>query len=173
MNFGEHIKKIRTEKGLSMRELERRSGLSQSYISQLEKGIQQNPKNETIQKLALGLNTDYQELLRKAGHVDSLIAAFGLREQRSPYENLTTKEGLTASGSDHEEPINDLFFHLNDKTNQKYYKYFFQLTEQDREEIKKMIEDYLLKKVSSEEYVDRELIKVLLDENYKFPHEKE
>jgi|SRR5699024_868128 len=63
MTFGEYIKKTRNEKGLSSRELARRAGVSQAYLSQLETGKNNNPTAETISKLAKALEVDYMELL--------------------------------------------------------------------------------------------------------------
>lgn len=170
MSFGEHVKKIRSQKGLSMRELERRSGLSQSYISQLEKGIQQNPKSETIQKLAIGLNTDYKDLLKEAGFVDSFFELFNLGK---PTLNgfIEEKNGLLTSAKNYDFPINDIFFHLSDKNNKKMYKTII-LSDTDREEIRALIENYLIRKLSSGEEDNRELLKLVLDDGFEFPESK-
>lgn len=70
MTFGEDIKKMRNKKGLSSRELARRAGVSQAYISQLETGKNNNPTNEMIKKIAKGLDMSYIELLQKAGYLE-------------------------------------------------------------------------------------------------------
>ncbi|WP_203332622.1 helix-turn-helix domain-containing protein [Planococcus beigongshangi] len=165
MKFGEYIKKIRTEKGLSMRELERRSGISQSYISQLEKGSQQNPKTDTIQKLANGLNTSYKDLMEKAGiiEVDSLMEAFGFNRSSDEEENLTSINNTIES------LVNDIYFHLNDESNLKTYK-TITLDEIDRDKIKSLIENYLIRKLSNDDEEDnRHLIKIIIDENFQIP----
>lgn len=63
--LGEHIRNIRKEKGLSIRELARRSGVSNAYLSQLENGKTQNPSYEIIGKIAKGLKTNVAEILNE------------------------------------------------------------------------------------------------------------
>ena len=57
MDVGGRIKRFRTSKGLSMRELAEGAGVSESYISQLEKGVV-NPSLGTLKKLALQLDVN-------------------------------------------------------------------------------------------------------------------
>lgn len=61
--FGEHLRNVRKEKGLSIRELARRSGVSNAYISQLENDKTKNPTYEIIGKLAKGLGIATTELV--------------------------------------------------------------------------------------------------------------
>lgn len=64
LTFGEFIKQIRKEKGISARELARMSGVSQPYLSQIENNNRvQNPTVEIIQKLAKGLGVSNIELM--------------------------------------------------------------------------------------------------------------
>lgn len=75
------IKKIRNKKDISARELARRSGVSQGYLSQLETGKNNNPTNEVLRKIATGLGISYTELMMEADdvlEVDTLFQAFGL-----------------------------------------------------------------------------------------------
>lgn len=69
MEFGRFLKELRIRRGLSMRELSRRAGISQAYISQMEKGDRGNPKPEVIVKLAPHLNISYPELMNVAGYL--------------------------------------------------------------------------------------------------------
>lgn len=68
MEFGNFLKEIRIKQGLSMRELERRSKVSQAYISQIEKG-ERHPKPEIIFKLAKPLDISYVKLMNAAGYI--------------------------------------------------------------------------------------------------------
>lgn len=70
MTFGEYIKSIRVDKGLSLREVARRSDISHPYLSQLENGKNTSPTPDIIRKLAKGLNLGYLELLQIAGYGD-------------------------------------------------------------------------------------------------------
>lgn len=53
-NFGDELKKIRTEFNVTMIQLQKHSGISQSYISQLENGKRQ-PTEDAIDSLVHGL----------------------------------------------------------------------------------------------------------------------
>lgn len=56
------IKKFREKKNLSIRELARRTGLTASYISNLEKGRRNNPSKETMEKIAEALDKTVPEI---------------------------------------------------------------------------------------------------------------
>ncbi len=60
--FGLKIKEIRKEKGLSLAELSEKTGISQSYINEIEKG-KKYPKTDKINKLAEALGVEYDELV--------------------------------------------------------------------------------------------------------------
>lgn len=70
MEFGEYLRKIRKEKGLSLREAAKRSGISHPYLSQLETGKNTQPTKEIINKIAKGLGTPNGNLLMLAGYID-------------------------------------------------------------------------------------------------------
>lgn len=71
----EMLKKIRVERGLSLREVAKRSGLSHSYINLLEKGkhpttkVPINPSPDILKRLSKAYNYDYIELMEAAGYV--------------------------------------------------------------------------------------------------------
>lgn len=60
--FGNHLKKIREEKGISIRELASRSGLEYSQVQRIEKG-KVNLALTTIIALAEGLEINPNKLL--------------------------------------------------------------------------------------------------------------
>ena len=68
--FGEEIKRIRKSKGISIRSLSEQSGVSHSYISQIENGNRDTPQPELIKKIAKGLGVDYFFLMRIAGFMN-------------------------------------------------------------------------------------------------------
>lgn len=68
--FGEFIKDIRIKKGLSIYKLSKESGVSHTYISQIEHGIKEQPSPEIIKKLANALDSSYAALMFEAGHID-------------------------------------------------------------------------------------------------------
>jgi transcriptional regulator with XRE-family HTH domain len=59
MNIAETIKEIRKRKGLSQKELAELSGISQTYLSQIEKVGERNPSVEILQKLSMALELPY------------------------------------------------------------------------------------------------------------------
>jgi len=67
--FGDYIRNLRKERKMGVRELERRSGISQAYISQIETGKRDTPKPIMINKLSKGLDVSYIELMIKAKYV--------------------------------------------------------------------------------------------------------
>lgn len=62
MNYGEIIKKVRKERGLTQKQLGERLGISQAAIGQFESN-KANPKIETIQKIADALNVSLNDLI--------------------------------------------------------------------------------------------------------------
>lgn len=58
MTIGEEIKRLRKEKGLTIRELAKRSNMSHAYLSQLENGRNTNPSYEIALTLSLVLGFD-------------------------------------------------------------------------------------------------------------------
>lgn len=69
--FGQYLKSLRERRGLTMRKLDQLSGVSHSYISQMERGERGVPKPDILKKLAGPLGVDYSELMYKAGHINT------------------------------------------------------------------------------------------------------
>lgn len=68
--FGSYLKTLRTQKKLTARQLDLYSGVSHSYISQMERGARGIPSPDILKKLAKPLGVDYEELMMKAGYFD-------------------------------------------------------------------------------------------------------
>ncbi|MGP4079174.1 helix-turn-helix domain-containing protein [Pseudalkalibacillus sp. R45] len=93
-NLGELLKELRGSRPL--REVSKRTGLSHTYISDLEKGYKHgtkvpiNPSPDTLKRLANAYNYSYRKLLERAGYIDE-----GDTEVNSGcvnFENLTEEE---------------------------------------------------------------------------------
>ncbi len=54
--FGGHLKSLRRQQHLTQMELSRRTGIGQSYISALERGVVVNPSRATMVRLASALS---------------------------------------------------------------------------------------------------------------------
>lgn len=72
--FGEVLKKIREEKGLSIRKISAQCGLSASYWSYLERGKFGPPSISKIKQIARKLEISPDMLLAEAGHFTPDIA---------------------------------------------------------------------------------------------------
>ena len=60
----EIIKKLRNLRGVSQQELSQRTGLSLSYISQLEKGKRDNVTLHNLRKISNVLSTDLWKMIK-------------------------------------------------------------------------------------------------------------
>ncbi len=168
-SFGEEIKKIRTEKGLSIRETAYRAKMSHSYLSQLERGVRKVPSKETIMKLSVALDIPRDEMMKIAGikEVDSFFELFGLDAPSLNKFNLK-KNGITFE-TIHDFPINDIYFHLTDPINKKMFKSII-LSDEDRQMMLSMFEAYLIQKLTNRKDGDFSTqIEILNDKNFEFP----
>jgi len=122
VDIGKRIKKIRSDKGLTQKQLAKIAGIGEMTISQYERGIRQ-PKVEQLQRIvnALGISmsqllTDSKESLTprklreivKAGHTDYFIGGLSdnhiklfmdvrsaVDAQMDIYEKIAEKYGLS------------------------------------------------------------------------------
>lgn len=61
---GLNLQRLRREAGLSQEELADRSGVHQTYLSGVERGVR-NPTVTVLQKIAVALGLDIDELVRR------------------------------------------------------------------------------------------------------------
>ena len=66
-NIGQMLKRLRGD--MSLRGVQRLSGISNAYLSQIEKGMR-HPGPKLLRRLAALYGVGVQELLRKAGYLD-------------------------------------------------------------------------------------------------------
>ena len=69
--LGEELSRLRHVKGrrISLREVERETGISNEYLSQLERGIATKPAPDLLQKLAKYFGVPYESFLIAAGYL--------------------------------------------------------------------------------------------------------
>lgn len=118
--LGEVLEQLRTELSLSLREAAQRSGLSYTYIRDIERGYNRStkapikPTPETLQRLAKAYNYSYDELMQMAGYIEGstesadnidpelleVLSQLSEEQQRRILERLsrTDIESTTASG---------------------------------------------------------------------------
>ena len=67
MKLGEVIAESRRRKGLSLRDVQRLTGMQSSHLSELETGKRPNPPWLTLVKVAKALDVKLDPLVRAAG----------------------------------------------------------------------------------------------------------
>lgn len=72
--FGQTLKEIRRQKGVSQRELAEKVGIDFSYISKVENDRMAPPAAETIQKICEVLGVSVELLLSKSGKITDEIS---------------------------------------------------------------------------------------------------
>ncbi len=60
--LGQRIRTLRQERGMSLGDLERASGVTKGYLSQLERGNASNPSLDAIKKISRGLDAPLSAL---------------------------------------------------------------------------------------------------------------
>lgn len=73
LQFGEYLKEIRKEKGLTLRQIEKVSGVSNAYLSQVENGKRSVPTPDILMKIHEALGVSYEELMEKAGYISTEV----------------------------------------------------------------------------------------------------
>lgn len=61
MTFGEFLKRRRKEKGISLKELSHKCGLSISYLNEIEKGAKRPPKSKVVNNIVASLRLGYDD----------------------------------------------------------------------------------------------------------------
>jgi HTH-type transcriptional regulator, competence development regulator len=92
MNFGERLREMRKEKGLTLREVAERAGIDFTYLSKIENDrIPYTPAVETIRQLADALKVDSIELLTLAGKLPKELEALKGNKQARRFFDRAAK----------------------------------------------------------------------------------
>lgn len=67
-NYGDYIKALRQAKGLTLRDVEKETEISNAYLSQLESGKVKQPSPITLHKLAQYYGVEYDFVMEKVGY---------------------------------------------------------------------------------------------------------
>jgi transcriptional regulator with XRE-family HTH domain len=67
--LAEELKSIREIRKLSLRDVEKETGISNAYLSQLERGDAESPSPAKLQKLAKYYGVPYESLMKAAGYL--------------------------------------------------------------------------------------------------------
>ena len=88
------IKQLRLLKGYSINALSEKTGVSKSYLSYIERGIQKNPSLQILSKLANSLGTTVEDLLEE-DHYNHEEEKINVDEDWSQLITEATKNGIT------------------------------------------------------------------------------
>ncbi|TXK82521.1 helix-turn-helix domain-containing protein [Paenibacillus sp. N3.4] len=69
--IGQNISSIRKQRGYTLSELSERTGISKSYLSNIERNLKQNPSIHVMERIALVLKVDLKTLLKIAVDVET------------------------------------------------------------------------------------------------------
>lgn len=69
MSLAKTLRDIRALRGYSLRRVEKETGISNAYLSQLERGDAQRPAPDKLQALAQFYQVPYADLMREAGYL--------------------------------------------------------------------------------------------------------
>lgn len=92
LTLGEHLRKVRTDKGLSLRDVERLSGVNSGYLSQLERNEIANPGPTTLNKVAAAYGEPFGVLMMWAGYIEQGLSPNTQRALHLLGEEFTDEE---------------------------------------------------------------------------------
>lgn len=70
--IGDRVKKLRSEKKMSLSELADQAGVAKSYLSSLERNLQRNPSIQFLEKIASVLNVPVDRLIHEQINIEEL-----------------------------------------------------------------------------------------------------
>ena len=88
---GDYIREQRQRANLSLRRLAERAGVSNPYLSQIERGIR-NPSAEILKRLSRALEISAETLYTRAGLIEDGPAAPSVIEAIESDRNLTPRQ---------------------------------------------------------------------------------
>ncbi|MBM3299322.1 MAG: helix-turn-helix domain-containing protein [Deltaproteobacteria bacterium] len=71
-DFGEYLKSLREQHKLSLRDVAARTGMSASYLTQIEHGRRRPPGPDILKKLAPVYGLPVKDLMDAAGYLDDI-----------------------------------------------------------------------------------------------------
>jgi transcriptional regulator with XRE-family HTH domain len=79
--LGSTLKEARTRKALSLRDVERRTGIKSGHLSQIETGVIGKPDMAILWELAMLYDIPFTDLIRLAGHGSGVAGADRARQR--------------------------------------------------------------------------------------------
>jgi transcriptional regulator with XRE-family HTH domain len=95
-HFGEVLRKLREERGVSLRKFAEKVGITPTYLSKIERlEITKAPSEEVIRKAAIELGADFDELMILAGRVPSELPEIISQRPREMAALLRTARNMS------------------------------------------------------------------------------
>ncbi|MFD9627216.1 helix-turn-helix domain-containing protein [Peribacillus muralis] len=69
--IGKNIAELRKKRGYTLSELAEQANISKSYLSNIERNLNQNPSLQVMEKIAHVLNVDFVSLLKKENTMEA------------------------------------------------------------------------------------------------------
>lgn len=93
-DFGDTVRRLREERGLSLRQMQAATGVSNAYLSQIELGRVGPPSPKIIERIAEALEYPYVELMSSAGYLEHQreVDYVKLGGQTVPLDGLSLSE---------------------------------------------------------------------------------
>lgn len=96
--IGNYLKQQRQKQGLTLRAVEKKTGISNAYLSQLENNKISEPSPKTLHKLAECYNIPYNRLLKLVGYPisdgidEGYMGRVAVFRRGSEFDDLTPEE---------------------------------------------------------------------------------
>ncbi len=94
-SFAGLVRRLRSDRSLSLRQLEAETGISNGYLSQVESGQVGAPSAKVIQRLSTALDFPYIEMMKAAGYLNTELPEapyLHLGDHTLPLDELTNKD---------------------------------------------------------------------------------
>lgn len=143
IEFGSYLKKLRKERGLSIRRLEEMSGVSNAYLSQIENGKRGLPSPEILKKIYEPLDVGYTELMEKAGYISTSVKSELIPETIEALESTDALSELISNAGE----------------------YFISSVTDGNGMLKEDYKEYLLNEAQERSKLDSEEVKEFFDEH--------
>jgi transcriptional regulator with XRE-family HTH domain len=130
--LGEYVKRMTRQKGISLRELERRSDgrVTGSHLSKIIKGVSKNVTIETILGLAMGLEVDPHEVFsiasgckaKESNKMDPLVLADAVKRMADNPALVEVVRAWSKMNVKDQKTMRDSLQAINDRDREKNKK---------------------------------------------------
>jgi len=88
--FGNYMRKLRKEKGLTLKQVEKVAEVSNAYLSQIERGVRNPPHPDILKRLAKAYEVTHRELLIAPGYLEDPEEQVNRKRIERAFQQVTT-----------------------------------------------------------------------------------